>query len=442
MPDEGRDLPAGMVESVTALWQANFETEPQAIASGRFRILCHICSSVYPEIMGSRLAKSPTRDFDRQRLQQAIRRFFRWTGAPWHTGSLSPSAEWVARQLHAAFLARKVKRTYLVPLDRLALEDDTKRPCESLKHLRFGCSQILFLEEREFADHFPIDALRRFETRYWFEPEKYAGYHYLLLSDEERAGAICERNGWSILHLSRDEINKIKLYESVYPGAVENALFVVLLSLLKNPLGESEKPFGVPWVYSVTDDPFSEPPRAPDSSTLSWTIMGDDDHQQEVPDRSNFYSFEGVVIEKALERRLKRLEAALSPPEADGTFNPLTTHFFLKAFADEGIDELVSQLSCLEATLMLRGERNGKEKMMARSRSLLDNDAAAFSSLEGAYRLRNKYLHSLGNREDTTSWKDLAKIRCAVAQVVDRYLVLTEAKKADNRKALLRSLEE
>jgi hypothetical protein len=137
MPCGKLDPPPRILEAVTALWDAHFETEAQAIDSGRFRMLRHICSSVYPEIPGSRLPNSPTGDFDRQQFHAALCRFFRWTGAPWYPQGPCQSAERAAKQLHAAFLLPKVKRTYLVPLDRLALEDNTKRPPEDLRHIRF-----------------------------------------------------------------------------------------------------------------------------------------------------------------------------------------------------------------------------------------------------------------------------------------------------------------
>jgi hypothetical protein len=37
------DLPPRILEAVTALWEAHFKTEAQAIDSARFRMLRHIC---------------------------------------------------------------------------------------------------------------------------------------------------------------------------------------------------------------------------------------------------------------------------------------------------------------------------------------------------------------------------------------------------------------
>jgi hypothetical protein len=433
MPCGEPDLPPRILEAVTTLWETKFDTEAQATNSGRFRMLRNICSSVYPEIPGSRLPNPPTRDFDRQQFQEALCRFFRWTGAPWHPASPCPSAKRAAERLHAAFLAPKVKRTYLVPLDRLALEDDAKRPSEDLKHLSFGSREIILLEERKFAEHIPIDALKRFEPRHWFEPEKYAGFHYLVLFDEEQAGSIWERNIWGIWHKTFDLIGITKLYEPVYPEPVEDALFLILLCLLKDPPGDSEKPFAVPWVYSFTEDPFSEPLRAPDPSALSWTMAGDENHEFEVPDRLNFYSFTTTAIETALGTLWSRLQAVTA------NFHPLTKHFFMKAFQEEGVDEVVALISCIEATLMLPDEKH-TDKLLKRYERLV-NDDTAYHCLKLAYKTRNRYLHSVGDQRDTINRDDFAKYRWAVAKAVDNYLALSAERSGQDRETLLRSLK-
>jgi hypothetical protein len=438
MPCEKSDLPPQILEAVKALWEASFKAEGQAFDSARFRMLARICSAIYPEIAGSRLPRSPTDDFDREQFNEALLRFFRWSGAPWHSARPCLSAECAAEQLHAAFLQPKVQRTFLVPLDRLELYD--ARTHKELRHVALRKCEIIIFENNNFAEYLPLTALKRFEPRHWFEPEKYAGFHYLVLSDDEQAGAIWERNMWGIWHKTLGAIGITKLYEPVFAEPVEDVLFLILLYLLKNPPDFSEKPFAVPWVYSFTDDPFSEPPRAPDPAALSWTIAGDEDHQYEVPDRSNFYSFTTTTIEADLEERWKRLEATSNQPAAVAkNFHPLTKHFFMKAFQEEGVDEVVALISCIEATLMLPDEKY-TDKLLKRYKRLV-NDETAYDWLKLAYKTRNTYLHSLGNQRDTINWVDLAKCRWAVAKAVDNYLTCSAERSGENREALLRSLK-
>jgi hypothetical protein len=311
---------------------------------------------------------------------------------------------------------------------------------KELRHVAFGKCEITLIENNNFAKYLPLTALKRFEPRYWFEPQKYGGFHYLVLSDEEQAGAIWERNMWGIWRKTFGPIGIAKLYEPVFPEPVEDALFLILLGLLKDPPDASEKPFFVPWLYSFTDDPFSEPLRAPDSSALSWTLAGDEDHQYEVPDRTNFYPLTATAIETALGERWKRLEATLSEPAAvTKNFHPLTKDFLMKAFQEQGVDEIIALISCIEATLMLANER-GPDKLKKRYKNLV-NDDIAYNSLELAYDIRRRYLHALGGQGDTVDQKELAKCRWAVAVAVDNYLTIAAERRGQNRETLLRSLK-
>jgi len=185
---EEHDLPPPVLEAVTALWDAKFEAEAQAIASGRFRMLSHICSSVYPEIPGSRLSKAPTGDFARRELGEALRNFFRWIGAPWYREDHCMTPEQAAGHLHRSFLQQEVQLTYLAPLDRLGLEDTTKRPHDTLYGVRFGNCEIRLLDRDRLVQRVPVKALGRFETRCWFPSEQLAGFYYLIARTKEPAG--------------------------------------------------------------------------------------------------------------------------------------------------------------------------------------------------------------------------------------------------------------
>jgi hypothetical protein len=187
-----------------------------------------------------------------------------------------------------------------------------------------------------------------------------------------------------------DEAGQIKLYEPLYAEPVEDALFTMLLHLIKikDPVDAPEKPFAVPWVYSFTNDPFSEPPSAPDPS-----LLPDD----EMPRQSNYFECTKAEIEDALGKRWNRLQAAETrTADAGANFHPLTKHFFLKAFREGGVDEIVALISCIEATLMLPKER--ADKLLKRYKRLV-NDDTALCWLKLAYTVRNRYLHSLGGRQ-------------------------------------------
>ena len=71
----------------------------------------------------------------------------------------------------------------------------------------------------------------------------------------------------------------------------------------------------------------------------------------------------------------------------------------------------------------------------------LVQDKEAYQWLDRAYKLRNKYLHSLGDPEETIPWEDLAQIRWSLVQAVDAYLDLTSQQSELNRKELLEFIE-
>lgn len=433
------DGPPEPIRSVVAgLWNAQFSNETSAFESGRFRLLEQFCSSTYPEITGSRLSKRPVENLARQRLHSALKNFFRWTSAPWYEGPC-PDAGETARRLHAAFLMSKVLRTHFVPLDRLDLTDPTTKPRETVRQVRFGPCEIVLLNKEELAERIPVRAVSRFDRWRWFPIQRLADFYWLIVPEIEEAGPIWRRSWSSWLDTPINEIGRVHLYESTHPDPIENALFTLLLCLVKDPSDAPWEPFGIPWVYSVTDDPFAEPPRAPDPSALTWTLIGDEHDEIEVPYRSDGFHVTQREVEAALAQRWERLQAALERANSEkANFHPLTKHFFVKALAQGGIDEIVANLSCIEATLMLR-ERNGRKKMMDRYKRLV-GDGDAYDWLQRAYHLRDKYLHSLGSPTEATSWKQLAQTRWSVVKAVDAYLSQAETRGL-NREQLLRSLD-
>ena len=143
----------------------------------------------------------------------------------------------------------------------------------------------------------------------------------------------------------------------------------------------------------------------------------------------------------ALQQRWHKLRTALAKTDSErASFHPLTAHFFVKAFLDEGIDEIIANISCIEATLQLPEEWT-RENLMKRYQCLV-NDEESCRWLDSAYRIRNRYLHSLEDPKATISFEDLARARLSVVKAIDAYLDLASRHADLNRNALLRSLNE
>lgn len=448
MGREAPGIPRPVRSAIAELWRMSSHTEESALKSGAFRLLEVNSEATYLEIKGSRLSQKPSSIARPNELQTALRNFFRWNGAPWYGGSC-PDADETALALHQAFLATEVERTHLAPLDRLDLKNPTQHPHEPVKSVRFGPNEIARLSSTALGQRIRHHVLKRFGHWHQFPTEELDDFYWLVVSAPEEAGPIWERT-WlaNLANLQKtwDEIGQIPIFEPTYPEPIEDALFVLLLSLVKKSKEDPWEPFSVPWVYSSTDDPFADAPRAPDPSALTWTLIvhsnfySNEEEEFEVPERSEFFKIDHEKIE-ALERRWQKLQAALTKADTEqANFHPLTKHFFVKALAVEGIDEIVANISCIEATLMLK-ERKGREKMEKRYKQLLGSDEA-FKWLKSGYVLRDKYLHSLGDPKGAIAWEDLGRIRWSVSKAVDSYLDLTEQKGDLNREALLLSLQD
>lgn len=439
MDSEAPGIPRPVRSAIAELWRMSSHTEESALNSGAFRLLEVNSEATYLAIKGSRLSQKPSSNAQPNELRTALRNFFRWNGAPWYGGPC-PDTDETALALHQAFLATEVERTHLAPLDRLDLKNLTQHPHEPVKSVRFGPNEIALLSSVALGQRVRHHALKRFDHWHQFPTEELDNFYWLIVSAPEEAGPIWERTWLGNLHKTWDEIGQIPIFEPTYPEPIEDALFVILLSLIKESKEDPWEPFFVPWVYSSTDDPFADAPRAPDPSALTWTLIVHSNEEFEVPERSEFFKIDHQKIE-ALERRWQKLQAALRKADTEqANFHPLTKHFFVKALAGEGIDEIVANISCIEATLMLK-EWKGRENMEKRYKHLVGN-GEEFKWLKRGYALRDKYLHSLADPKGTIAWEDLGGIRWSISKAVDSYLDLTEQRGELSREALLLSLQD
>ena len=274
----------------------------------------------------------------------ALRNFFRWNGAPWFYGQV-PNAEETSADLHHAFLRRSIKRTYLVPLDRLSLEDRSSGRTREVTNIRFGENEIVRLQGDDLSVRVPVEALERFGGRYRIATAELDGFCWLATHQIEQAGPIHKRTWLGLFDINMAEIGTVGLFHSTYPKSVENALFALLLTFLKDPGDIPWQPFRVPWIFSFTDDVFSDPVSPPDASGLSRCIVGDPDNYFEVPDQSESFEF-GNRQHESLERRWNNLKTVLARADTDdANFHPLTKYFFVKALSECGVDEIISNLS-------------------------------------------------------------------------------------------------
>ena len=169
-------------------------SEERVHRSGAFRALEDTCRSIYLGLKESRLQRMPSVTVTPNVLSRALHNFFRWNGAPWF-GDRTPDAADTAASLHRAFLRPYVRRTYLVPLDRLSLEHRPDGSTQEVTSVRFGPNEILLLDRDELARRVPVDALARFGARYPFPTGELDGFRWLATSRTEPGGPL-ERRTW------------------------------------------------------------------------------------------------------------------------------------------------------------------------------------------------------------------------------------------------------
>ena len=430
-------LPQSVRSAISELWRTSLPTEDSALASRAFDLLERNCRDTYSAISGSRIHEVSDSNTEPRALRSALRNFFRWNSAPWHCEH-RPNADDTAVNLHRAFLSSTVNRTYFAPLDRLCLLRYSVRLSEKLTSVRFGPNEIVLLTSEELSHRIPCEALSRFGPRHEFPLKQLDDRYWLVVTVQEDAGPIWKRNWHQIWYERLDDFDKIPVFESTYPAQVEDALFVLLLGFVKELDDIFWRPFVIPWVYSFTEDPFADPPRSPDSSVLSTTFVGEPGEEFEVSDQSERFSLTGDDL-IALEKRWSKLQTVSAKTDAEGkNFHPLTRYFFVKAFVDQGIDEIIASISCIEATLQLKGEFNTRE-LMKRYKFLVNDDEAR-QWLKKAYTIRKEYLHSLGTPTDMITFEDLARTRASLVKAVDAYLHLASQRRDLDRDTLLKLL--
>ena len=433
---ESHSVPGPVERAVEGLWVRGYASQDVALSSSAFGLLEGACRLVYEDRSGSRLTLGGSTSPGA--LRRALGNFFCWTGSPWHPGK-TPSVREVSVRLHRAFTQERVERAYLVPLDRLCLEDRSSPASDLVSYVRFGPNEIRYLELSELARRVPIEALARFGPRHEFPLGDLDGFYWLLTTQSEIAGPVHRRTLLGLFARKLSDIGSVRVFGPTFPPPIENALFVLLLTLLKDPGDVPWRPFRVPWVFSFTSDDFADSVSPPDVSALSRTMEGDWGREVEVPDQSERCDM-GARRQGSLREWWTKLDALLACANTDvANFHPLTRHFFVKALTDNGVDELISNISCLEATLMLE-ERGGKAKLMKRFERLVEHPVAK-QWVQDAYDSRNGYLHSLAGPETRVDWEDLAQARWAVGMAVREYVVLASHHPELSRASLLESLD-
>jgi hypothetical protein len=316
-------------------------------------------------------------------LSQAVYALgFRWSEP-------SPAKLAVATDVAAARIDRALRQTqaqvmHLCPLD---LGDDVPQ-------LRFGPNRIRTFTAEELDDLLDPDGLERARGGWRFDSRSFCQFSWLVV---EETVAIAGNSGIRALpEFSFDaleDFGRIEPHKRRYPAAVEEALFAL--------------PFHLPWVYTISDDLLTRRRTPPEADTLSWepaSYENDDGEtvEYERPGRLSLYNdaaSEAAYLDDGAWEQLQ--EARRSP-----LFAGPILHFVIRAFASDGIDELLAQITVIEAALGMpidhkAGQRPKQSKKkdpgatarVAARLSALLNDPSASERYRALFKERSDFLH-------------------------------------------------
>ena len=391
-------------QALTEVW--NWRSRPeQLFEQAEFKSLVATCDRLFPHAGGlSSLPWALSNALDRLGAPYSLPRSAR---AP-----LSPVE--ACEYLERGFLANEARRIHICPLD---LADD-------LPGWSFGDAEVRVLSATELldiVDPLGVDRLRPFWT---FDAERFTKMNWLIVRETVALAADVGQRAvpWLFETIDRDFF-KIEPHQERYPAKVEEALFVLLLAPWEDWTEYRElnwRAFNVPWVHTVNEDPFVSRHRLPSAGTLSFEpdIFEHDGEVIELERRVRYRLSDEVLevhrlVDDALVDRARRASAS-------NLFETPVAHFFVRAFAADGIDEFLGHLTMLEAAL---GQHEGGATARVKQRLAgLLGDATVAGIYGDLFDLRSQFVH--GRRMTSISGEDRCKARNlarrAAAALVER----------------------
>ena len=392
--------PSDLVDAIETLWRLRRAAPSNLYAAPAFVQLREACQRLYPNA-GSRQALDLA-------LSQALHAFGfppRLDDARLAALPLPPKV--AASRLDRAFRQSQCTRTHLCPLD---LGD-------TIPALTFGPNQIRTFSAGELDELVNPNQLARSWPSLRFDSERFSQFSWLIVRETvELGGRPGARSLPSFFFDAREDFGRIEPHKRRFPAAVEEALFALLTVPWEDVTiyGHEWRAFCVPWCFTIDDDLFARPQPPPDAATLSWE-----------PDFIHSCDGELVEIERPTCLRLEEDAASAASYLNDKAWAELVeahrspllagpvTHFLVRAFLTDGIDEFLAHITVVEAALGLSKDHSGKERhkrpnvnrcdnnpgatdrVGARIAALLD-DQGAGDTYKALFKQRSLFLHGRG----------------------------------------------
>lgn len=400
-----------------------------------------LCEELFPNTLGI------TKDgkFERQSGHFALINLLRSVGLPETAGA--PATDSIARNIVAAMTARTWARVYMCPLD---LAGDLPR-------LNFGPCEIRQFDRRELEDLLQIGRLRRQFQNMRLDTGGLSDFHWLIVRDDRPVTRPAGSRAfpWLDFRFDRD-FGAIDPHPRVWPEIVEQAVFGLMQLPWEEMVTDANfewRGFRIPWIYVVDHDPFASPnlPQGPETLSRQPQIYVDQNTGEEVEiERPLQYGLNDdldnhwATLNDAWWARLQRVIA--SP-----IVNPLVTHFVVRAFRSDDIDEFLGQMVTIEAAIAMErdhglgaprpkipGNAQGATLRVARRAGAITSDPAAAVLYNKLFNLRSAFIHGRPLAEISSEKRVAA--RTLARRVISGLLNAADAGTHQDRTAYLTSL--
>ncbi len=359
---------------------------------------------------------------------------------------LAAPVEAAAIGLDAAFRATHARRLHLAPLDL----------AEEIPLFAFGPARVARFSAEDLRALVDTTRLKRLFQGADFDAERFAEFHWLVVEEEVALDKEPEARAVPVLFMDmRQDLGRVEPHKGRFPGALEDALFFLLLVPWESWSTMPEvdwRGFRVPWVYTVDNDIFVRPSSPPSADTLNWEDRVYDD------------GYGGTVeVEQPLELRLSdetKTEVAVwdqhrwaivEKAKRTVLFETPIVHFLVRAFLAEGVDEFLAHITTIEAALGLQADyqksirvapdrhkgMSATKRMRGRLAGLL-GDRGYSDQYETLFNVRSAFLH--GRTMAAISTEERVLARSLARQVIEALILATQAGPISSREDFLDAL--
>lgn len=416
-----------LLTAITYLWAGHFSHEDRAYASKEFKNLCDVAADLYCQ-PGNPFELNDGADVSMHAVD--MRNALRNIGAPWNAHlPLAPSA--AADAIDNAYSARTCTLTHLIPLD---LADE-------LPSVQFGLWRIRSFDSTELGNLIGLARLHRFGPTKVPDVKRLSYFRWAVL---EESIPMYSENRWRHLFRGWDDVGKVRHVRRRFEPAIERGLFVLSLYPWEDHTeGDyvTWQLFRFPWVYTVKHHIFAAPQTAPTANSLTWTTRFTQEGEEfDDPQRIDFDTQKLGDLERQLGDIWDRFESLARPAwDGDDAFNPLIEHFFLGAFGEDHLDQLLWHVTMIDAAIGMK--QWGSTKAIRRRVETLLGDRASGEAFESYYNIRSAYVHGRQYQDPKLGQRDLAGARRLARRIAYETLKLASDNPNWARLSLLRYLD-